>query len=58
MLFYKRGYNKTTKIGNICHPCYSALAKDKIPKFSPANKMWIGDIPSVLQQLTIVEEKL
>jgi hypothetical protein len=56
MLFYKRGYNKTTKIGNICHPCYSALAKDKIPKFS--NKMWIGDIPSVLQQLTIVEEKL
>jgi hypothetical protein len=26
--------------------------------FSAANKMWIGDVPLVLQQLTITEEKL
>jgi len=58
MLFYKRGYNTTTKTGNICHQCCSALTKDKIPMFSPAKKMWIGDVPTVLQQLTRVEEKL
>jgi len=26
--------------------------------FSVANKMWIGDVPLELQQLTIAEEKL
>ncbi|CAF4778660.1 unnamed protein product [Rotaria sp. Silwood1] len=29
-----------------------------IPKFSPANNMWLGDIPPALQGLTIPEEKL
>lgn len=57
-IFYKKGYNATTKTGNICHECYSALLKDKVPRFSAANKMWIGDVPLVLQQLTIAEEKL
>ncbi len=58
VVFYKKGYNTTTKTGNICQECYSALAKDKIPMFSPANKMWIGNVPLELQQLTIAEEKL
>ncbi len=57
-VFYKKGYNTTTKTGNICQQCYSALVKDKVPMFSAANKMWIGDVPLVLQQLTITEEKL
>ncbi|CAF1554051.1 unnamed protein product, partial [Adineta steineri] len=57
-VFYKKGYNITEKTGNICQQCYSALSKDKIPMFSVANKMWIGDVPLELQQLTIAEEKL
>jgi hypothetical protein len=56
--FYKKGYNPATKTGNICQQCYCALVKDKIPMFSIANKMWVGDVPHVLQQLTIAEEKL
>jgi hypothetical protein len=57
-IFYKKGYNSGTKTGNICQQCYGALNKNKIPIFSGANKMWIGDMPLVLQQLTIAEEKL
>jgi len=57
-IFYKKGYNSDTKTGYICQQCYSALNKNKVPIFSSANKMWIGDVPLVLQQLTIAEEKL
>lgn len=57
-IFYKKGYNLETKNGYICQQCYSVLNKNKVPAFSSANKMWIGDIPPVLQQLTIAEEKL
>ena len=46
------------KTCNICQQCYGALVKAKIPMFSAANKMWIGDAPHVLQHLTIAEEKL
>jgi hypothetical protein len=42
----------------MCQECYRALAKDKVTIFSAANKMWIGDVPPALQQLTIAEEKL
>ncbi len=34
------------------------MSKERIPKFSPANNMWLGDIPVELQGLTIPEEKL
>jgi hypothetical protein len=57
-VFYKKGYNTATENCNICEQCYSALEKNKVPMFSAANKMWIGDVPLVLQQLTIAEEKL
>jgi len=42
----------------ICSECWSSLIKEKIPKFSPANKIWIGDVPEQLQGLTIPEQKL
>jgi len=58
VVFYKRGYNTKTKTGTVCHQCSSTLSKEKIPMFSVANKMWIGDIPAELQGLTIAEEKL
>ena len=57
-IFYRKEYNELTKAANLCQQCYSALTKDKIPIFSAANKMWVGDVPLVLQQLTIAEEKL
>lgn len=46
------------KICTLCQKCHGALSKGQIPKFSPANNMWLGDIPTELQGLTIPEEKL
>jgi hypothetical protein len=57
-VLYKKGYSKSAKSGNVCPECHNALNKNKVPVFSVANKMWFGDIPLVLQQLTIAEEKL
>ena len=42
----------------MCHECWLAISKGKIAKFSPANGMWIGDIPDQLRELTIPEQKL
>lgn len=58
VLLYKKGYSTVTKTGTMCQQCDSLLIKNKVPLFSAANKMWIGDVPSLLQQLTIAEEKL
>jgi hypothetical protein len=65
MLFYERGlhrnFDKKKNLRvccNICTECWSSLVKEKIPKFSPANKVWMGDIPNELQELTIPEQRL
>jgi hypothetical protein len=42
----------------MCHECWLAISKGKISKFSPANGMWIGDVPEELKGLTIPEQKL
>ena len=42
----------------MCHECWLSVSKGKIAKFSPANGMWIGDIPDQLRGLTIPEQKL
>jgi hypothetical protein len=42
----------------LCKDCHLAFSKAQIPKFCAANKMWIGDVPDELKDLTIVEEKL
>ncbi|CAF1486450.1 unnamed protein product [Adineta ricciae] len=63
--FYQRGLQhglnndrrQTTRC-NICRECWSCLVKEKIPKFSPANKVWLGDIPEELKNLTILEQRL
>lgn len=57
-IFYRKGYNSDKNTGYVCQQCHSALNKSKVPIFSSANKMWIGDVPPVLQLLTIAEEKL
>lgn len=43
---------------NICSECWLSLSKEKVPKFSPANSVWMGDIPKQLQGLTIPEQRL
>ena len=42
----------------ICADCWTSLTKEKVPKFSVANKVWIGDVPKELQGLTIPEQRL
>ena len=42
---------------HICTDCWTSLAKEKVPKFSVANKVWIGDVPKELQGLTIPEQR-
>ncbi|CAF3731061.1 unnamed protein product [Rotaria socialis] len=65
MFFYEAGLYKTVDRKkrslihcDVCMECWSALAKEKIPKFSATNKVWMGDIPKQLQGLTIPEQKL
>jgi hypothetical protein len=42
----------------LCLTCHELLSKENIPQFSPANNVWLGDIPAELQGLTIPEEEL
>ncbi|CAF2150657.1 unnamed protein product [Rotaria magnacalcarata] len=65
MLFYEAGLRKTVDRKkrslihcDVCTECWSSLAKEKIPKFSATNKVWMGDIPKQLQGLTIPEQRL
>ncbi|CAF1608295.1 unnamed protein product, partial [Adineta ricciae] len=65
VVFYERGLQHGSKNDrrqatrcNICQECWSYLKKEKIPKFSPANKVWIGEVPQELQNLTIPEQRL
>ena len=53
-LFQQKKLNMCT----LCLTCHELLSKGNIPKFSPANNVWLGDIPAELQGLTIPEEKL
>lgn len=47
-----------TWMSRVCNKCYDSLSHGTVPKFSPANDVWLGTIPSELQGLTIPEEKL
>lgn len=65
VFFYKAGVHKTADKSrrsliqcNVCTECWSSLAKEKVPKFSAANKVWMGDVPKQLQGLTIPEQRL
>lgn len=43
---------------SVCGECLSALKKDRRPKLSLANNMWVGDIPPQLRNLTLPERML
>lgn len=61
-ILYRDGVLQTSDDGEamcrLCHDCWLAISKGKISKFSPANAMWIGDVPDQLKGLTIPEQKL
>lgn len=60
IVLYKSGLFQHNRqdMCRICQKCHAALSKNFIPKFAPANGMWLGDIPTVLQGMTIPEQKL
>jgi hypothetical protein len=65
VILYKKGLvpglsaNKRSMIHcNVCTECWLALSKEKVPKFSIANKVWLGDVPIELQGLTLPEQRL
>ncbi|CAF5137009.1 unnamed protein product, partial [Rotaria sp. Silwood1] len=60
VILYTNGLFQQNKVNmcTFCQKCHIALSKGQIPKFSAANNMWLGDVPSELQGLTIPEEKL
>jgi hypothetical protein len=42
----------------LCLPCEKALARGRLPKFSMANHLYVGCVPSELQGLSVVEESM
>jgi hypothetical protein len=60
IVLYKNGLFQTNRVDMcvLCHKCHASLSKEHLPKFAAANNMWLGDIPTELQGLTIPEEKL
>ncbi|KDQ56938.1 hypothetical protein JAAARDRAFT_687875, partial [Jaapia argillacea MUCL 33604] len=44
-----------SKCTEVCKYCEEELKQDKIPKFSLANGMWLGNVPEVLKNLTWAE---
>ena len=60
IILYTGGLFQQNKMNmcTLCQKCHGSLSKGHIPKFSPANNMWLGDVPPELQELTIPEEKL
>ncbi|CAF5068817.1 unnamed protein product [Rotaria sp. Silwood1] len=60
VILYTNGLFQQNKVNMciLCQKCHISLSNGQIPKFSAANNMWLGDVPSELQGLTIPEEKL
>ncbi|CAF3623585.1 unnamed protein product [Rotaria socialis] len=60
IILYANGLSQQNRVSmcTVCQKCYDDLSKKHIPKFSPANNMWLGDVPTELQGLTIPEKKL
>jgi len=43
---------------HVCEQCLRSLRTDKVPRFSLANGMWVGEIPTCLRILTLPERIL
>lgn len=57
-LLYAGNLDNDEQEVNICHECMLYLKRNRRPKFSLANDLWIGEIPSQLQQMTLPERIL
>lgn len=42
----------------VCDQCMAALRRRKLPKFSLANGLWVGDVPPQLAELSLAERVL
>ena len=40
---------------SICVSCFNCLTKDTIPSMSLANGLWLGEVPTELKELTVLE---
>ncbi|KAG9312701.1 hypothetical protein JVU11DRAFT_7124 [Chiua virens] len=60
MLLYENNLHQVGEDAEdwICSECLHTLAKDRLPKYALANKMWIGGVPFQLSMLTFPEELL
>jgi len=43
---------------SVCDRCHESLLKNKMPLFSLANGMWVGEVPEVLTSLSFAEKLL
>lgn len=57
MLLYPAAVHNQS-MADICQECINALQKEKIPQFSLANNMWIGEVPKELSMLSLAERIL
>ena len=57
LLLHKKGVDEDLMV-NCCLRCLSSLKKEKLPAFSIANNLQIGETPLVLSSLTLPEKLL
>lgn len=43
---------------SVCRACRASLEKDKVPKNSLANMLWLGEVPQCLKNLTYAERMM
>ena len=55
---YLDGPILTSDKDSICYQCLTSLEKKQMPSGALANGLWIGDVPSELQNLTWMEQRL
>jgi hypothetical protein len=58
LLLCKDGISTHEKAIYICKTCFNSIKQNKLPKFSLANALWIGNVKHILSDLTMVEETL
>jgi len=58
ILLCKQGISSNESSIHICKMCFHSSKHNKLPKFSLANRTWIGCVLSNLPKLTMVEETL
>ena len=58
LLIYTPALGMSGQTVHLCHECRNYLKKDKRPRLSLSNDMWIGDVPPQLQNLTLPERLL